>query len=371
MPYKPSSEQLKKINSGHVVKLNIRDMKSGWKFTLRWWDGEKNNRKHLDTQDYSYAIEARNFYETRIKALKEAKLGITSKIRLSQLRDKLVESSQINQLAVRTISTIKERFKKLIEFTGDLYLVELDKGLLQDYFHTQLKEGRKPGGIAIDYRHLRAGLNYAIKKGWISNNPILEVELPKVSKEIPPRISLKEFERLLKAIERDVDRKIAITLFSTGLRISEVLTLEWDKIDLDEKFMVVKGKGNKERLLPLGSLMVETLSELPRDSELVFPGRRYGIPRGTISYTRLRGRFRDYFDKAGIRGEGTFHRFRHGFATDIAGSGHTALEIKELLGHSSTKTTEIYAVLGGHLLRPIIDEMDKRIRQAVKGTDNN
>ncbi len=370
MPYKPSSEQLKKVNSGHVVKLNIRDMKNGWKFTLRWWDGERNNRKHLDTQDYNDAIEARDFYEARIKAHKEAKLGITSKVKLSHLRDKLIENSQMNQLADRTIGTIKERFKKLIEFTGDRYLVELDTGLLQDYFHAQVKKGRKPGGMAVDFRHLRAGLNFAVKKGWISNNPILGVELPKVSKEIPPRISLKEFERLLKAIERDVDRRIAITLFSTGLRISEVLNLAWDKIDLDEKFMVVKGKGNKERLLPLGSLMVETLSELPRDTELVFPGRRFGKPHGTISYTRLRARFREYFDVAGIKGQGTFHRFRHGFATDIAGSGHTALEIKELLGHSTTKTTEIYAVLGGHLLRPIIDEMDKRVRQAVRGTES-
>jgi len=284
--------------------------------------------------------------------------------------NRLIEHSRVNQLSVRTLSTIKERFTKLIRFTGDLHLVELDKHILQGYFHEELKNGRKPGGIEVDYRHLRAGLNFAIKKGWISKNPILEVELPKKSREIPPRITLREFERLIKAIDREVDRALAIMLFSTGLRINEVLNLKWEKVNLDEKLILVIGKGNKERLLPLGSLLVETLSELPVDSELVFPGRRYGKPCGNISYTRLRKRFREYFVIAGIKGEGTFHRFRYGFATDIAGSGHTALAIKELLGHKSIKTTEIYAVLGGHILRPIIDELDNRIREVVRPFEN-
>lgn len=203
-------------------------------------------------------------------------------------------------------------------------------------------------------------------------NPTSKVETPQVKKTLPDFLTIKEVEKLYSTIsESDLyelrDKAIFELLYSCGLRISEAVDLKCDNIDFENKFIKVKGKGSKERLIPLGDealrLLQKYISESRqqiignRASEYLFISKK-GPNLNRKSVWRL---LKGYVDRAEIKKNITPHTLRHSFATHLIENGADLRSVQELLGHMDISTTQIYT----HLARRKLKEVHKRYHPKI------
>jgi integrase/recombinase XerC len=225
---------------------------------------------------------------------------------------------------------------------------------------------------------LRTFFRYLKREGIIEKNPAKMVATPKGGKYLPHALTVDEAFRLLDAPDAreplgSRDRAIMELLYSSGLRVGELTSLNLDDLDLGGGMVRVMGKGGKERIVPIGSKAVEALrSYLARRDELkqkgestppyLFLNRRGGrlTPRSVarmITTYRLHG---------GIAKEATPHTFRHSFATHLLDAGADLRGIQELLGHASLSTTQKYTHVSSAKLMEVYDRTHPRARKGQK-----
>lgn len=213
---------------------------------------------------------------------------------------------------------------------------------------------------------LKAFYKYLVMENIIRNDPTTLLESPRLSRKLPETLSLFEIENVLKAIDRsspEGERNNAIieTLYSCGLRVSELTGLKISDIYPDVGFVRVIGKGSKERLVPIGdraillikSYLADIRSKLNvhKDSEdIVFLNRRGRKLTRVMIFTIIK----DLVAKAGIKRAISPHTFRHSFATHLIEGGADLRAVQEMLGHESITTTEIYTHLDRDYLRDSI-----------------
>jgi integrase/recombinase XerD len=206
----------------------------------------------------------------------------------------------------------------------------------------------------------------------ISQNPSLLLELPKLGKKLPIVLSVEEIDRIVAAIdlsknEGHRNKAIIETLYGCGLRVSELVALMISDIYANEGFIKIKGKGSKERLVPIGQTALREISyyiEKQRNHQSVDP------KAGNILFLNRRGKsltrvmvftiVRDLATKAGIKKVISPHTFRHSFATHLIEGGADLRAVQEMLGHESILTTEIYTHLDRDYLRQAIIEHHPR-----------
>lgn len=214
--------------------------------------------------------------------------------------------------------------------------------------------GKKtPASMARKLATLRTFFQYCMKKGLAKSNPAKEVATPKVPKKLPKFLTVDEVFTLIKATSEDGvagarDKAIVELLYASGLRVSELVGLDIENIDLKENLVRVLGKGRKERIVPVGDKAKKAVlrylnlrPELARDTGAekgLFLNRRGG--RLTVrSVERL---IRKYIKKSGLQKIVTPHVLRHTFATHLLNAGADMRGIQELLGHTSLSTTQKY-----------------------------
>ena len=199
---------------------------------------------------------------------------------------------------------------------------------------------------------LRSFYSWLIIEGLIEDNPCDRIDAPKLGKYLPDVLSIKEIEAILDTIDTETwqgkrDRAIIETLYGCGLRVSEAVGLRIPDLYFDEGFIRIIGKGNKERLIPIGDMAIEALliyleaRILPADrtSEDIVFLNRYGRPLSRISMFKT---IRSLAQLAGIRRDISPHIFRHSFATHLIEHGADLRVVQEMLGHEDISTTEIY-----------------------------
>lgn len=209
---------------------------------------------------------------------------------------------------------------------------------------------------------------YLLLEGILDRDPLELLDSPRPERKLPDVLSVEEIQAIIEAI--DLSRKEGIrnraileTMYSCGLRVSEVVGLRLSCIDEVEGMVRVIGKGNKERLIPIGELALETISRyieeyrkfievVPGYEDTLFLGRRGRELTRQMVFTMLRRTAHE----AGIRKQVSPHTFRHSFATHLMESGADIRVVQEMLGHSSVSTTEIYTHLDQNYLR---DQMEK------------
>ncbi|MEM7162625.1 MAG: site-specific tyrosine recombinase XerD [Bacteroidota bacterium] len=200
----------------------------------------------------------------------------------------------------------------------------------------------------------------------IEDNPTLLLETPKLPLKIPEVLSIEEIESITQAIDLSHpyghrNKTIIETLYSCGLRVSELIELKITSLYLDQDFVRVIGKGNKERLVPIGQsakkMILTYLNEI-RIHERIEKGfedhiflNRFGKRISRISVFNM---IKELVSKAGIRKKVSPHTFRHSFATHLVEGGADLRAVQEMLGHKSITTTEIYTHLDRNYLRSII-----------------
>ena len=197
---------------------------------------------------------------------------------------------------------------------------------------------------------LRSFFKWLVLEGLMKDNPCDKVEGPKLGRYLPDVLSVGEVTAIIDAVDTSTwlglrDKALLETLYGCGLRVSEAVGLKIPLMYLDEGFIRIIGKGNKERLVPVGEVasdaLLRYLEERPMEfsrSEYVFVNR-YGTPLSRVSAFKT---VKNMALLAGVRKNISPHTFRHSFATHLIENGADIRLVQEMLGHESVSTTEIY-----------------------------
>ena len=226
---------------------------------------------------------------------------------------------------------------------------------------TDTSQARIISGIKSFYK-------YCLLENISQNDPTALLEAPKLKRLLPDTLSVEEIETILSQIdlskpEGGRNKAILETMYSCGLRVSEVVNLKISQLYLDVGFIRVIGKGNKERLVPIGSSAVKYITiykdnirvhirPQPGNEDILFLNKR-----GTkLSRVMIFLIIKDLSAKAGIKKTISPHTFRHSFATHLVENGADLRAVQEMLGHESITTTEIYTHLDREFLRKTLEQ---------------
>lgn len=219
---------------------------------------------------------------------------------------------------------------------------------------------------------IRSFYRFLLFEDLIEQDPSTLLESPKLGRKLPDTLSVSEIDLLLTFIDHSTpegtrNRAIIETLYSSGLRVSELLSLKIADIHADIGFLQVLGKGNKERLAPIGNSALKYLDIYikevrshipirPGHDKVVFLNRR----GTTLSRVSVYNIVKDLVASAGIKKSISPHTFRHSFATHLLEGGADLRAVQQMLGHESITTTEIYTHLDRDYLRQVITEFHPR-----------
>lgn len=256
-------------------------------------------------------------------------------------------------------------FCKTLGFKNSDALVNVNREQIIGYM-TQLKEkGLAAATIARKLAAIKAFYRFMTAEGYMDANPAEVVEAGTKGIKLPRVLSENEVVRLLNqpditTAEGFRDRTMLEVLYATGMRVSELINLTLERVDLNMKYIIAFGKGSKERIVPLGSVAAEFLQQYLEKvrPKLTHAGRNTNIVFLAFGGHELtRQRFwqiiRAYGRKANINKALTPHILRHSFATHLLDNGADLRSVQELLGHSDISTTQIYTHLTNKRLRDI------------------
>ena len=199
---------------------------------------------------------------------------------------------------------------------------------------------------------LHSFYKWMIMEGEMTDNPSDAIEAPKLGKYLPAVLSVEEVDRLIAAVDLDSafgkrDRAMLETLYGLGLRVSELISLRISSIWTEQGFVSVIGKGDKQRLVPLGGMARDAIRDYlevrgpaaDRESSDILFLNRFGRALTRVAVFKM---IKAYAVKAGISKEISPHTLRHSFATHLIENGADLRAVQEMLGHESILTTEIY-----------------------------
>jgi integrase/recombinase XerD len=213
---------------------------------------------------------------------------------------------------------------------------------------------------------LRSFYKYLILENYIQINPTETIEMPKTARKLPDTLSFEEIQRLLETVdlsspEGERNKTMLEVLYACGLRVSELVQLKNSNIYFDEGFVRIIGKGNKERLVPIGKRTlsnIKTYLENTRQQQTIKHGSEdilFLNRRGNqLSRVMVFNIIKTLVAKAGIKKDISPHTFRHSFATHLVEGGADLRAVQEMLGHESITTTEIYTHLDRKYLKETI-----------------
>ena len=219
---------------------------------------------------------------------------------------------------------------------------------------------------------LKSFFDFLLEDGDISSNPLELIESPKLESRLPDTLAFHEIEQILNTFDLSSpegfrNRSIIETMYSSGLRVSEVIGLCWSNVFLEEGFLKVLGKGDKERLVPIGKDAIKYMKEYYSDIRSLIPVKPDF--KDTL-YLNRRGRqltrqmifliVKDGVRMADIKKNISPHTFRHSFATHLVEGGADLRAVQEMLGHESITTTEIYTHLDKEYLKQTISSFHPR-----------
>ena len=239
---------------------------------------------------------------------------------------------------------------------------------------SQLKQaGRSASTIARKLASIKAFYRFLTAARYIRRDPAEVLEAAQRGLHLPKFLSVQEVDNLLNepnlgTLEGYRDKTMLETLYATGMRVSELVSVPVQNVDLKMQYLIVMGKGSKERMLPLGRT---ALKYLERYLHVVRPQLLHGKPEaakelfvtswgGAMTRQRVNELIEEYAKSAGITKRVTPHMLRHSFATHLLNNGTDLRVVQELLGHADISTTQIYTHLDMERLREVYDKTHPR-----------
>lgn len=278
-------------------------------------------------------------------------------------------SQNTRQAYLRDLRLLQKKFG-LQQVDG---LLELDRQQLLAYLALLKQENRASSTIARKLSSIKAFYRFLVAERYLEVNPAEVLEAAKHGLVLPKSLTIEEVEKLLNAPDLTTldgyrDRAMLEVLYATGMRVSELVNLPLASVDLKMQYLVVMGKGSKERMLPLGRVAIGYLERYIKSVRLnimkdVVDDIRtlFVLPNGK-AMTRLvfYHLVEKYGKQAGITKHITPHMLRHSFATHLLNNGTDLRVVQELLGHADISTTQIYTHLDLARLREVYDKAHPR-----------
>ncbi len=267
-----------------------------------------------------------------------------------------------NVLTEKTFRTYQTAFREFLRIEGDRYLHTIGIREIENFLSIKKGEASEWGARSY-YIALASAFEKAVQWSYLFSNPFRKVQKPKVREILPVFFSEMDFKLFLSTVAEKDFRELCITGLLTGLRLGELLALRWQDVDFSAKVILVQNsdsfttKSKKNRVVPMSEALCRILQDrrgnVKTESDAVFYDQ-YGkkLLPSTVSH-----QFKRYVRRAGLNEKLHFHSLRHTFASWLAQGGTSLYMIKDLLGHSDMKTTQIYAHLQPDSLRSEVDKI--------------
>jgi integrase len=258
----------------------------------------------------------------------------------------------------KTYGVYKVVFKHFEEFLGDIPVESITPKHL-DLYKIERARKVKPASVNIEIRGCRAFFNCLKRWEIVQKNPCDGVSQLKITDGIPAYLTLEQLESLMSNLHDQWLKNIIGFAAMTGVRLGELLNIRWEDINLENKTVIIRSseayrvKGGKMRVIPLNHSAITTLERMTQHEGLVFTGRRGG--RANPNY--VSSTFRRFIRGQGMDKKLHFHSLRHGFASLLVKNGVSLYQVQKLLGHSSSRITEIYAHLQNSELHSVVDQI--------------
>ena len=249
--------------------------------------------------------------------------------------------------------------------TKDIDIKKIDYFVLRKFLSRLSEKNLKKRTVSRKISTLKSFFKFLLREGVIENNPASSLIYPKMEKNLPHFLTEKEVQTVLNKVLGDGlfdlrDKAILEFLYSTGSRVSEMVSLKVEDVDLIGGIVKVKGKGKKERLLPLGEpaiVAIKKYVDKRTDKNLyLFINRK----EKRLSDRGVRDIINRYLKKAVLFLKISPHTFRHSFATHLLNKGADLRSVQELLGHSSIATTQVYTHLTIDSLKKVYEKTHPR-----------
>ena len=252
-----------------------------------------------------------------------------------------------------TLSAYRSDLKIFNKWLGDVRFENVSKSLVHEYFSHRKDSNLSASSQSRILTCLHSFFQYLIEHQIINHDPTDQINYPKLDKKLPIFLNIQEVEKLLdmpniKSIFGQRDRAMIELLYSCGLRVSELSNLSFHNISLKDEFVRVYGKGNKERMLPLGEIAIEYLDVYENNARPILlkngqcdsyflSNRGSAMSRQNFFYS-----IKSYASLAGIEKSISPHSLRHAFATHLVQKGADLRSVQLMLGHSDISSTQLY-----------------------------
>ena len=282
------------------------------------------------------------------------------------LIDKFLSSLEVEKnYSNHTILNYRADLEEFAAVLGNQPLTQVDYPVLRRFLAQLRTRNLKPRTVSRKLSALRSFFKYLQRHKMITSNPAALLVTPKLDKTLPHFLTEEETVRFLDApkdgkVNTLRDMAIFETLYSTGIRVSELVGLDEGHVDSIGNIVRVRGKGKKERLVPIGEKALEAIQNYletrPQKSPALFLNKN----GSRLSDRGVRGIINKYILKAGLQGKVSPHMFRHSFATHLLNRGADLRSVQELLGHANLSTTQIYTHLTTDKLKSVYDKAHPR-----------
>jgi len=286
----------------------------------------------------------------------------------NQIIDKFLDSQWLEKgLSRNTLDSYGRDLKAYSAWLEQqsLDVLQVRREDLLRYLSARMGRGLKARSTARALSCLRGLYRYLLRENIIRLDPTLRIENPKLGRPLPDTLTEKDIERLLAAPDPSTvlglrDRTMLEVLYATGLRVTELVSLRLTEINLRQGVLRVTGKGNKERLVPLGEEAITWIQQFlgsgrdlllvnNRHEDVVFPSNRGQAMTRQTFWHRIKAHAR----AAGIKRKLSPHTLRHAFATHLLNHGADLRVVQLLLGHSDLSTTQIYTHVAQHRMKEL------------------
>ena len=270
-------------------------------------------------------------------------------------------------VSTHTMDAYKRDINQYLMYLGDLdikNLSDVKSTHIRDYIRILSDGGMAPASISRIISSIRTYYRFLSSENLLDENPVLLINNPKLPKKLPDVLSEKEISLIINAIQESSqffqrDKAIIELLYSCGIRVTELCNLEMSNLFIDEDLIRVMGKGNKERLLPLGVRSKKYLEDYikhSRNSHIKKSGSSFVfVSRNGNQLTRamINIILNKWTQVSGLKKSVSPHKLRHSFATHLLEGGADLRFVQALLGHSDISTTQIYTHIDKHYLKEV------------------
>lgn len=283
---------------------------------------------------------------------------------LDQFLHYLIVEKGLSKNTIEAYSHGLSRFLNHLRGKGVEEIQEVGKFDVRGFLLALKKKNLSAKTIVRNLVAIRTFFRFMVQEGILETNPVEELESPKVAKTLPEILTLKEIEQVLEQPDLQTplgmrDRAMLEMLYATGMRVSELTHLPTHQVNLEGGYVLLYGKGSKERIVPLGSEAMKWVTLYLKESRGILakgkesPSLFINRSGKGMSRQRFWKNLKEYARRAGLRKRITPHLLRHSFASHLLEGGADLRSVQMMLGHVDISTTQIYTHVTGERLKKI------------------